>query len=365
MLTEQQKTISALRRELREARGQRESAKRDAAVAKQEPIEVRKESAVVPTSAAVPVGMGEPRAPQAHSQPAYAPGWSVSAAWLGLTPSAGDTGYVLASPISTTSPNGTRINNDFDMDGAYRLGLAYQFQSGRKLEAAYTNFGEKNAGSVNGNNLWATRGSADMLSAFENYAGTASSALDLSYSRFDLLMSEPVHAWGARLSFLYGLEYAKIDLKERHRYSSAAATGASTNSSELRGIGPQVGLGLDYDLLRHGAGVLGFNVTSTASLLFGTAEVSQTGTLNGTTLVNVSDEKSDYLVPAFHLRAGLTYGFTMAHLQGSLGLGYAFSTYLGAVNRGTYADDVADGLSVTKRESFDVRGPYGDFKLKF
>ena len=140
--------------------------------------------------------------------------------------------------MTSTFPNGTRVNNDPDYHGAFRVGAAYQNgMSNRKWMVNYTHLSELTTNNVSGNFLWATVGRADFASSFENYSGLASSAIDTRYDRVDLLASEPLKWFDLHFAFLYGLEYAKIKVDENYAFAvTAGNTGTVTSNSSFTGI---------------------------------------------------------------------------------------------------------------------------------
>jgi hypothetical protein len=301
---------------------------------------------------------------------ATANGVTASVDFLWLSPGLGDTYYVTNSPITTTFPNGVRENNEIDSEFAYRLALAYDLgPSNRRVRASYTHLDADNAEIVSGDFLWATVGRADFASGFENYAGTAASAIDLSYDSFDLLFSEPLKWSETRVSLLYGLEYADVELDELQTFD-ALVIGTVSNTSDTDGIGPKVGFSLDWDLFKAAGGgpvdgQLSLNVLSTASLLLADSESSGVNVLDGTTILSVRDESTSRVIPAFHMRAGLAYDVWFSSVKATVAAGYEFQSYVGAIGRTTYPDDVSDGLSNTEYENLDLSGPYAGLALKF
>lgn len=372
MFKEQQKTIADLRAELRQARDEqrntRSTLRRDVEAAKSAAKETGREAAREAMATGSPA-QGSQLYAKAPAMPVAANRFTVTGEYLALRAGVGDTGFVTSSPVTTTVPQGAGINNDPDFKSAYRVGVGYEFGgSNRAINAYYTHLSETSAKSVAGNFLWASLGRADFASGFENYAGTASSSIGIRYDRFDLLFSEPLKWFDARVALLYGLEYARIKVDEAYRYESAGALGTISNSSHVDGIGPQIGMNIDLDLIRNSSsapGVLSVNAVSTASLLYGTSKVAQTQVLNTVTVLNVVDDSTKRVIPAFHARGGFTYSFPIMSYVAALSAGYEFNTYIGAISRGLWQDDVADGLTTKKYENFDTSGPYANLKVKF
>jgi hypothetical protein len=370
MLKEQQKTISDLRSELRQARDEqrttRASVRREVETAKTVARETGREAAKEAMAAVAP-GQGSP----VYKGPALPPApnrFTVTGEYLALRAGVGDTGFVLNSPTTSATPQGALVNNDPDFKSAFRVGVGYEFGgSNRAINAYYTHLSETQTKNISGNFLWATVGRADLASAFENYAGTASSSISIKHDRFDLLFSEPVKWFDARVAMLYGLEYARINVDDNYTYVGAT-TGTVANSSRYSGVGPQLGVSIDHDIFRNSSampGTLSVNAVATGSLLYGTHKVAQSQTVGGVTLLNVSDDDTKRVIPVVHLRAGLTHTFPIMSYVGAISLGYEFNSYIGAISRGLWQDDVADGLTTKKFENFDTSGPYANLKVKF
>ena len=65
-----------------------------------------------------------------------------------------------------------------------------------------------------------------------------------------------------------------------------------------------------------------------------------------------------------YARAGFTYEFSVAWgAKAALSAGYEINTYLNAINRSFFFDDVTDSNSTTRYSNFDLSGPYAAFKV--
>jgi hypothetical protein len=322
-------------------------------------------------------------AAEPHAAPAVEPAasqgtWSVSADFVFLKPSVGDTFFAVANPVSNTVPNGDRKNNDPDYEPGFRVAGGYQLPgSGRELELAYTRLAFDQSETLGGSFLFATLGTADFASNFENYAGSAESQLDLTYERIDASFAQPVRISDLDLSLHFGIEYASTRLREEYRYSRAIALGQVGETSRTWGIGPQAGIGLGYELLASQGwlpGDLSVGILSSASLLISQADsranntadfTPGNGVVDPTVFLDVTDEDTSRIVPAFHTRLGFTYGMPVMGLASSVSVGYQLDTYLGMLTQVAYPDDVGDGLATTDTEDFDTQGLYVSGTLRF
>lgn len=373
MLKEQQKTIGQLKSELKQSRDElrktqtamRPGPTREAARASSD------RAPAGPAMAGLSSNPYNANAAYTKAAPIAAPNtFTLSADVLWLKAGLGDTTFVLNGATGNNNPNGTALTNDPNDKAAFRLSAAYTFgDTGREIIAAWSHLNINQAATVAGPALWATVGRADFASNFEAYSGTATSSVGLNYDRIDLLLGEPLKWSDARFSFLYGLEYARIGVSEDYSFVSGGTTGTANYSSKLSGIGPQIGAKLDYDLIRNSSilpGTLGLNVMSTGSLLYAKTSSTALNSLGATTILNVTDQGTQRIVPAVHARAGLSYTFPIASgIHGQLSGGYEFNTYFGGITRQRYDDDVADGLSFRKYQNLDLSGPYGSLAVKF
>lgn len=147
--------------------------------------------------------------------------WRFSADFLYLLPTVDDTYFVLTSGPTATNPVGTRHNNDFGYNPAFRVGAEYAFcDTGRDIQLFYTYLHATEHATVSGTNIWATAGSAAFSNAYDNFDGSASSKLKLLYQRFDMNVSQhALNASGLHFYLQPGLEYAYFRLQEKERYT--------------------------------------------------------------------------------------------------------------------------------------------------
>jgi len=299
--------------------------------------------------------------------------WEITGEFLYMMPTLDDTYFVIESDVTTTSPNGTRLNNDFNFKPGFRVGGAYSLcECDADFSASYTYLKAKQNKTVSGDFLWATVGSADLVSGFENYAGTASSRLNLLYERVDASYDQlAFKCCGTDVYVKLGLEAAFLKLNENYAYQTNATSSiASTvhQSSRSWGVGPQIGFEFDYALFSGSScspGTLSLNVLSTGSLLVGESHTTTQNTVAGVATVNIKDKKTTRIVPALHARVGLNYETTISCLDTAFGLGYEFSSYLRGLSRSEFGDDVADGLCSTNYYNFDVQGLYINATVAF
>ncbi|MDP1834420.1 MAG: Lpg1974 family pore-forming outer membrane protein [Chlamydiales bacterium] len=305
----------------------------------------------------------------AYGHPAQG-SWEISGDYLYLLPTVDDTFFVTNSPTTTTFPNGKRENNDFHFHSGYRVGGAYGLTEARQFQVYYTHLGVDRSKTVSGSFLWATLGRADLTSGFENYAGTATSNLHLLYQRVDGLIAQQAFAFDdANLFLNFGMEYAYLRLNEDYEYSiTGGPLGTIEQRSKAWGIGPQMGMELDYALCEGFSwlsGNLMLKACSSASLLTSRSSNAENNTLAGASILNTTESNTWRVIPALHARVALTMDACTCWGLASFEVGYEFNSYLRGLTRVSYPDDVADGLAYNDYYNFDVQGLYLSASLGF
>lgn len=300
-------------------------------------------------------------------------GWAFDAEYLLLFPTVDDTYFVFDSPVTTDFPNGTRENNDFDFQSGFRVGGAYAFcDCGLEVQGYYTRLRATESKTVSGSHLWATIGRPDLVSNFEDYAGSASSDLDLLYQRADGFFAKKIFCCcGWDFYVEGGIEYAFIRLREEIGYrNDEEDVGVIFQKSRTWGIGPQFGFELDYAICQCSfccPGTLSLVGASSGSILSSKTQDKAQNLLNDEFAdgVNFEDRHTWRLIPAWHARVGLNYAMCFSCLNASLEVGYEFNTYIRALSRVEFPDDTADGLSFTNYINFDIQGLYVAANITF
>lgn len=302
--------------------------------------------------------------------------WEINAQFLLLKPTFDDTYFVIKSPTSTTFPNGEREHNDFHFEPGFRVGAAYSFcDCPRELLVSYTYLEDDHTKTITGTNLWGTLGRPDFTSGFENFAGSAQSKLDFLYQRLDALYAQEIYnCCGLDVYVQAGLEAAYVRLQEDYAYTNVPTIGAPTigridQRSRTSGVGPELGFALDYDFCQSSYGSFSITFLASGSLLASDSSTrGQNTVFDGTvtdTLLNVKDRSTWRVIPALHARAGLNYDVRWSCFDLGLEVGYEFSSYLRALSRAGFPDDVADGLAFTHYYNFDVQGLYVSASFRF
>lgn len=307
-----------------------------------------------------------------HAHRPLSPGeWSISGDYLYLLTTVDDTYFALQSPVITAFPNGTRVNNDFDFSSGFRVGLGFGLcECGREIRFDYARLSASHDRHLSGSFLWATLGRPNFTSNFEHYTGSTSSDLDSLYQAANGLFSQEISFCENGSLFVEGgAEFAYLHLKENYLYQVVdGPVGTISQTSNMWGVGPQLGLSLDYEFYRSSCGrptALSFVGGSSASLLTSKTHTADKQVLNGSTVADYTDEHTWRVIPAFHARVGLNYDVSLSCTGLSLEVGYEFNSYVRGLTRVLFPDDVADGLCFSDYYNYDLQGLYVSAALAF
>jgi hypothetical protein len=305
--------------------------------------------------------------------------WRLSGDFLYLLPTFDDTYFVLENSVFAPYPSHIRKNNDFGYSPGFRVGAEYAFcDTRREFQAFYSHLNSSEKKTVTGDHLWAAVGDPDIANVFENYSGSAASNLNVMYQHLDVNFSQQaLTSYGMRFYIQPGVEYAYLRLREKYTFIKDNARFPSKakidEKSQFWGVGPQVGLVLDYNFLHETlscSATHAFSILAqfSGSLLVGHAKTKnrQEGTFPiAIVIADILDQHTTRTIPALHARVGLNYNISGTAAGGALEIGYEFNSYLRALARSTSTDTFADGKYLTDYYNFDVQGLYVSAKLSF
>lgn len=297
--------------------------------------------------------------------------WTFEGTYLYLLPTIDDSYFVIKSPASTTFPNGTRENNKCRFHSGFRAGAIFAPQDfcGRQFRGYYTHLSTEQTETVKGNFLWATLGSPDLSSSFENYAGEASAKFHFLYQRGDILFSQKIFRC-KKMDFYFqgGAEFASINFHEDYRYQSTTNLGLIKQKSKTWGVGPQVGIEFDYAIYHFNfccPGDLAFVACASGSLLAAKTHADVLNILNSSRDLDIKDKNTCRIIPAWHARFGLNYAARVCGFAGAVEVGYELNSYSRALSRVLFTDDIANSLSNNEYFNFDAQGLYVTVSLSF
>ncbi|MGH7336466.1 MAG: Lpg1974 family pore-forming outer membrane protein [Myxococcota bacterium] len=352
------------------------------------PVAAQESESADPPAEAADV-MPAPPAPAEEAAPAPTPAAAAPAAavegtrgitvfgeLLFLKPTLDDTYFAISSPAPTPftdPPSGHRVNGDFDFEPAFRIGAGYEFaESGREVELSYTRLDAEASETVSGSFLWATRGSPNFTFTFGantgGYSGSASAEIDAQYQRIDAHVTLPLEVSDIDLGLSLGFEWADFRVGEDYVYvdTGAGRVGKVTAASRSWGIGPEVGLGLDYEICEPWdiPGVFSLRAGSSVGLLL--SETHTRASQLGAATFSARDDETSRVITALHARVGVGYAMPLAdRIEATFGVGYQIDTHLRGLSRIEFVDDVGRSLATTDYQDFDLQGVYLSFGVVF
>jgi hypothetical protein len=298
---------------------------------------------------------------------------------LFLKPTLDDTYFAVVSPAqgppapSPFGPSGQRVNDDFDYEPAFRIGAGYEFaESAREVELSYTRLDADASESVSGSFLWATRGTPDFNLAFGpntgGYAGSASADIDAQYQRIDAHVTQVWHLSDLELGLSFGFEWADFRVGEDYVYvdTGSGLVGTVTAASRSWGIGPEVGLGLDYEICEPWEIPGAFSLRAGSSIGLLLSETHTRAGQRGVLPFTLQDDETSRVLTTIHARVGVGYEVPVAdRIAATVGVGYQIDSHLRGLTRMEFVDDVGRGLVTTDYYDFDLQGVYATFGVVF
>lgn len=312
--------------------------------------------------------------------------FSLTGEFLFMRPSFDDTYFVVRSPdgvLTQTFPQGEKLQNDFHFNSGFRIAFDYALcDCVRSLSVDYVwlKCGKHLIvnNNVGVNTLSATVGIPAFDADFTNFNGSANSHNHTFYQRIDPLFCQSLYeCCGLKIRALAGLEYAYLYLHEDYDYAVdllGGNIGSVEKNSRTWGIGPQLGFDFEYELCNGEGccclpGILTFNLCTTGSILTGKTgfEQSASGVIATvpTTFLDVSDERSWRILPAFHTRFGFNYATKLFNYWcADIAVGYEFSSYIRGLARETFSSSTSD-FAHSEYYNYDLQGVYVTLSVNF
>ncbi len=298
--------------------------------------------------------------------------WGIDVEFLYLRPSIEDTYFVIDAPASAARPAGTRINNEFDFHPGFRIGGMYRFdQENLNFQAHYTRLSETQNKLVSGPFLWATVGMANFINpVFSNYTGTACSHLDIFYQGVNGFFDQKIACHNGLNLFLQGgFEYAYIRLQEDYRFiNSTPVVGDISLNTFSSGIGPQLGLEVDYEIYSLSSlvpGSLSLQASASGSVLTTRTRERVGSVLDGVPNFGAQDLSTWRLISAVHMRLGISNELFFSCSRALFEIGYEYNSYYRAITRIAFLDNQAGASTTIDYSNFDTQGLYFSAEIKF
>lgn len=170
------------------------------------------------------------------------------------------------------------------------------------------------------------------------------------------------------LIFKGGAEFAYIRLNEDDFYLRSQGFLEVGQKSKIWGIGPQLGIEVDYNFWRlpcQCPGSFSLVASTSGSILASKAHQQFTSVVNAVLIQDVDDEDTWRLIPAWHARLGVNYQACIFYYRASLEVGYEFHTYLRSFTRIGFPDNLETSLCYTNYCNFSMQGFYAAATLSF
>ena len=280
--------------------------------------------------------------------------------------------FVIKSPATSVLPNGTIRNNDFGFKSGFRLGGVYALcDCKREFQVYYTRLSAGHSKRVSGDRLWGPVGigTIEGEGSLYPFEGTAQSDVHSLYQRVEANFAQQTFdCSGLDVYLQLGFEFASFNYRQNDVYArTVGATIDRRQKSKTWGIGPQVGLAVEYDLCDCSEYLPGrWSLTGLAS---GSLLVSESKLRNqqGVALTHLRavDDPAWRIVPAVHARIGLNYGTTIQCYETNFEVGYEFNSYFRGLARSGFPNSGTTGLNPVGFYNYDLQGLYISGSMHF
>lgn len=296
--------------------------------------------------------------------------WGASIDFVFLKPSVDDTSFVIKGPATVTLPSGTKRNNDLGFKPGFRLGGVYALcDCNQEFQVYYTRLSVGQSKRVSGDRLWGPLGINTIGSNLDPFEGTAQSDAHSLYQRVEANFAQQTFDYcGLDVYLQLGFEFASFNFRQSDTYAiTAGPTIDHRQKSKTWGIGPQVGLAVEYDLCDCSEYLPGkWSLTGLAS---GSLLVSESKLRNqqGVALTHLTtvDDPAWRFVPAVHARIGVNYGTTIQCHETNFEVGYEFNSYFRGLARSGFPNSGTTGLNPVGFYNYDLQGLYISGSMQF
>lgn len=209
------------------------------------------------------------------------------------------------------------------------------------------------------------------------YAGRAFIKQHYQYYGADATINRYIFDWCPdNLSFLFGLHYAYIRVKERFASTGSFINDSTTqtvnnrlkNKSRFWGIGPEIGIDYSYLFqIKNCTGCFGLNLNLRGILLGSTTDVKmhykteRTGSLG----VRLKNDSLLRVNPACDAQIGIVYSYTSCEREAFVEFGWEFVWYSKAVDKITSYDVAYAGNTLDILDDLCLQGPFLRVNIKF
>jgi len=311
--------------------------------------------------------------------------WHIQGEYLYLLPSISQTAYAIqkVAPFLPI-PAGERFTNDPDFQSAYRIEGIYNFcNCWSDFRFQWTHLPKFHQT----DSVARSAGARGLLMAIQGYPlsqigafffTNASSKISFEYHAVDALAGfYGIQNRTFRTLLQLGLQYANFCFEEDLTYTSTDPVSFLSlvhlkNSSDLWGIGPELGFKVDYGIpycqtLFHIPSALSLVAKARGALLVShynnvRFDYDTLGT-PGLQLVNVKNPSRWDVIPFWDIRIGLNYALTFECLCTHLEVGYEMFSYRNVISRIQFP--FITPLNFTLESNVSFQGPYAALGCSF
>jgi hypothetical protein len=295
--------------------------------------------------------------------------WRLTGGFVYFLPSVDDTTFLfLDESTSSEVAVGKAVSNDFGFAPGFRFGVEYALgHKYKQVQVFYTQLNSDQHKTVEGYGTALSTNSPGRDSRSLTYTGYAKSRVHQFYQSFDfsyaqrLMNCAVMNDAGLCFYLKPGLEYTRLNFVQQNQYGSQSSNETFTfkDKSKVWGVGPSIGLSMDYNVFKgalytKGTHALAVNVLFSGAILASDQRASTSNTVNSVTYLNEHIQKTWRLIPAFHARAGLNYLMRGETYAFNLGVGYEFNSY----NRAVYRQRInpSTGINISEYTNYDLQG---------
>jgi hypothetical protein len=243
---------------------------------------------------------------------------------------------------------GYRISHHYDLQGSWA-----QYNSSMSNSASVVGFGDGTTG------LTSSNGEPGPVAP--GATATAHSSQNIEYSYADANLGQYHDITEMLKARLFaGVSYAKVDSSTNNTYTTDGAAAADAYRSKFNGVGPEIGLDLEYKIW-HTFGVVGHFATA---FLVGNQEASSNVYNLADGQMAVSSEDTTRLIPTLNTKLGVNWNIPYEYDRFSFGLeaGYQVAYYWDVVDQVQYSSTDAPQHNYS---NYGNMGPYLNLTAMF
>jgi len=303
---------------------------------------------------------------------AYPETFEIQLEYLYLKPSFEQPYYAISSTTFSTV-NGPRENNVPDFHSAFRAEGVYNFcNSMNDVVVRFTYLNGSDKDREDGTYLFDTQGfPGNGVQIGQPITGSITSDLRFKYYAGDVVFGQSIFDNCIfDLSLFGGVHVAYIEFRENifTFERTILFTNELTQKSELRGIGPEIGIDFQYLFSNCCIGKVSLVGSARGALLINETQAEfqfTTGSPVGGSTREIKNKDNWKALPVFELGFGLNFEYAFKCFITNIEIGYEAINYRNAINTMTFFDDTYPGNSSDNYSDLSFHGPYAALKFVF